>query len=360
MSATKTLPFIVVLIILLLIPRLAWLDRDSVDLSLGVAGAPAKAPASHPPSGLGWILDHIKARPAGREGWGLIPGELSPAALRGLSVLYLTGTMAESSPVGVGIDATDDGASAAGGWLSGSDGRALSAFIARGGAVIAEGGLLPTLLDPEAGWRVEDCFRVRWTGWVGLTVDDIGDPSETPRWILSRIREAGETAPVGGPAVILFKGERVLVLRDEIELTEAVHEIEPASETELMAGLHSRVPYKGWFDVVSVKGGGRTLASHRLAVTDWGAKKLSEVGLSSSFPCIVGYRGAHAAYYLSVVLSQDGPSEFWAPVAGYPRAASVIAGRLGNKRAEAYWRFFYPVMRNIILEASEARRGIGA
>jgi hypothetical protein len=359
MSASKALPFVLVLAGLLLVPRLAWMDREPVELSLGIAGPPAGPAFSYPPPGLTWILDHMKARPVGREAWGVGPGELTPAGLRGLSVVYLSGGLARSAGASEGLEEESDSSSRVSDWMHGSDGRALSAFVSRGGAAVAEGGLLPTVLDPEARWRVEECFRVRWTGWVGLTVDDIGDPSETPRWIVKKLQEAGEMVPSGGPAVIFLKGERAIVLRADLELIGDVHEIVPVSEEGWAADLSSRVPYKGWFDIVDAMGGAEVLAEHRLHVTDWGAQKLAAADLSESFPCLIRYQGAHVSYYVSVALSQEGPSEFWVPVAGYPQLASAAAGVFWGKRAEAFWRFYYPVVRNIVLEASVPRPGIG-
>jgi hypothetical protein len=354
MRPSRVIPFVLVLLGVIVIPRLAWWDRDPIEIELGVAG-PSPAPGfSHPPEGLEWILNHIKAHPPGREGFGLFPGELGAAELRGLSAVYLTGGLAPSlgSPDNApgGLESRIDD------WLGADDARLLTGFASRGGAVVGEGGLLPAVGDAEALWRVEDCFRVRWTGWVGLSVEDIGDPSQTPAWILERVREAGDMTTVGGRAVILLKGDQIVVLRGDLEIEEEFHEIAWRESTKLLSGerITSSLPYRGWFDVVGAKGGCEVLADHKLHVTEWGAQKLAAVGLSETFPCFVGYRGAHASYYLAACFSSEGPSDVWVQVAGYPGLASTLASYVGGKRERAFWSFYYPLMSQVILEAARS------
>jgi hypothetical protein len=349
------LPFALVLLGLVLIPRLAWWDRDSIDIELGVAGPPPGPGVEHPPAGLAWVLEHLKARPADTPKFALFPGELGPTELRGLSAVYLAG--------GLGPAMNSSAESAEGNfeshineWLRAADARVLTEFTARGGAVVAEGGLLPAVSDAEALWRVEDCFRVRWTGWVGLSVNDIGDPSQAPAWILERLREAGDMTTVSGPAVVLLKGDQTLVLRGELEIESGVHEIVLRESTELVSGeeIASSVPYRGWFEVVRAKGGCEVLADHKLHLTEWGAEKLEAAGLSGTFPCFVGYRGAHASYYLAGSFSCSGPNDFWVKAAGYPRLASAVAKYVGGERDRAYWSFYYPVMSQVILAAARS------
>jgi hypothetical protein len=269
--------------------------------------------------------------------------------------VYLTGGIASSLS---SSEESGDGnfESHINGWLRAEDARVLTGFTSRGGAVVAEGGLLPVVQDAEALWRIEDCFRVRWTGWVGLSVDDIGDPLQTPGWILDRLRGTGDMTTVGGPAVILLKGDQILVMRGDLEIENTVHEIVWRESTQLISGegIAAGVPYRGWFDVVQAKGGCEVLAEHRLHVTEWGAQKLEAAGLSETFPCFVGYRGAHASFYLAASFSHDGPSELWVPMAGYPRLASMISSYIGGERERAFWGFYYPLMSQLLLEASRS------
>lgn len=355
MRLSRILPFVLVALGLVIVPRLAWWDRASIDLELGVAGPPSGPGIENPPKGLNWTLRHLKARPSDDKDWNLFPGGLAAAEVRGVSAVYLIGGLAHSinfSKQG----AAGDVESHTGKWLGAADARVLTGFTSRGGAVVAEGGLLPAVQDAEARWRIEDCFRVRWTGWIGLSVNDIGDPSQTPAWILERLRGAGDMTTVGGPAVILLKGEQILVLRGDLEIADEIHEILWRESSTLISGdeIAARVPYRGWFDVVQAKGGGEVLAEHKLHITEWGAQKLAAAGLSDTFPCFVAYRGAHAGYYLAASLSSDGPSDFWVQVDGYPRLASLFFSRLGGERERAFWDFYYPLMSQVILEASRS------
>lgn len=356
MRLNRVLPFVVIALGLILIPRLAWWDQDPVDLELGVAGPPPGSCASHPPDGLAWILSHLKARPIGSMEWGLFPGALNPTELRGLSAVYLTGGLPCAMTHAETPEDKDPLKSLLGGWLRATDARALTGFISRGGAVIGEGGLLPAVLDAEALWRVEDCFRVRSTGWVGLSVDDIGDREQTPGWILERLRREGDLTTVSGPSVIFLKDDQILVLRGDLELEGEVHEIGWMETTTLISGegISSSVPYRGWFEVVQPRGGCEVLAEHRIHVTEWGAQKLAAAGLSETSPCFIGYRGAHASYYIAASFSQDGPNDFWAQMAGYPKLASFTSSTFGDKKDRAFWEFYYPLMRQVILEAGRS------
>ncbi len=370
MRASRVLPFAVLLIGLLLIPRLAWWDRDPVELELGVAGPPAGSGMSNPPQGLDWILRHLKTRPAGRPVWAINPGELGPAKLRGLSAVYLAGGISgamhwmepsdgneaaasTSRPPRVGEDLVRTRLP---GWLRASDARTLSAFTSRGGAVIGEDGLLAAVGDSEAKWRMEDCFRVRWTGWVGLSVDDIGDPLQAPGWVLQRLRATGDVTTVSGPAVVFIKGDQILALREGIEIEQDVHEIAWLSSASLVSGedVTSPVPYRGWFEVVSAKGGSEVLAEHRLSLTDWGEEKLASAGLPGTFPCLVGYRGAYAGFYMTASFSRNGPSDFWVQMAGYSSLASLLTSTFGAERERSFWEFYYPVVRQVVLEAGKS------
>lgn len=361
MRPSRVVPFALIILGIVIIPRLAWWDRTPVNIELGIAG-PSPAPGvSHPPVGLEWILRHLKARPPIAGGFGLSPGAIVASELKNLSAVYLFGGLAES----MGSEAESgegDFESHIDKWLVATEARALTAFTSRGGATLAEGGVLPAVGDSEALWRVEDCFRVRWTGWSGLSVDDIGDPSQTPPWILALLREAGDMTTVGGPAVILFKGEQILVLRGDLEIEPDIHEIVWRESTKLISrkGMRGQVSYRGWFDIVRSRGGCEVLADHKLHVTEWGAKKLEAAGLSDTFPCFLGYRGAHVSYYLAGTFSSDGPSDIWVRVAGYPALASAFNSYLGGEREAAFWGFYYPIMSRVILEAARSWKESGS
>jgi hypothetical protein len=376
MRAGRVIPVALLAIGVLLAPRLAWWERDSIQLNLGIGGPGHESGESgetSAPRGLRWMLDYMKARPTGRPRWNLSPGEIEQSELRSLSAVYLTGSLhrsmgfAEDSK-GVERPVSGLGSDVGGSlkphlitWLNARDGRALSEFTQRGGAVIGENGLLAGVEDAEARWRLEDCFRVRWTGWVGLSVDDIGDPSETPGWVLQWVRKTGDITTVSGPAVILMNEGQMLLLRAGIDLDEDFHEIAWLSTADRPEdrpadkGPRAAVPYRGWFEVLREGGGCRVFAEHRLHVTESGEQRLASAGLSKSFPCFVGYQGAYRSYYLAAAVSDDGPSDFWARTAGYPSVAAFTSSKLGGRRGRTYWEFYYPLMRDVVLEAAIPR-----
>lgn len=357
MRLSRAIPFALALIGVALIPRLAWWDRDPVELELAVAGPPTIHGETVPPKGLSWILNHLKATPVGKDGWNLSSGGLSPADLRGISAVYLTGGLSAAMHSLEASGAEDPVELSRHAWLSASDARALSEFTSRGEAVVGEGGLLATMLDAEALWRVEDCFRVKWTGWIGLSVEDIGDPSQSPGWVLKRLRESGDMTTVGGPAVVLMNQDLTIVLRPGIDLEERVHEIAWLEDPQWTSdeGPSSVVPYRGWFEVVKPKGICRVLAEHRLRVNERGEEKLASAGLSKAFPCFVICEGSCVGYYIAASFSHEGPNDLWTRLAGYPGFASFISSTFGLGVDRAFWEFYYPLMRRVLVEGGLSR-----
>jgi hypothetical protein len=369
MRASRVIPLALLAMGIILAPRLAWWEKGSVELDLGIGSVSSEPGAAGVPKGLEWMLDHMKARPVGRPGWDLSRGGLDWSELRSVSAVYLPGGLSksmDSAEGSKGVESRDStpGADARGALsphlrkrIDAPEARVLSEFIRGGGAVIGENGLLAAVGDAEARWRLEDCFRVRWTGWLGLSVDDIGDPSETPGWVLQWVRRTGDITTVSGPAVILMSEGQILLLRAGIDLDEEIHEIARLDSAEGTSGGGRRpeVPYRGWFEVVNKRGGCVVVAEHRLHVTASGEQRLASAGLSSSFPCFVRYSGAYRSYYLAASVSQDGPSDFWARTAGYPSVAAFIASKLGGRRGRMYWGLYYPLMSNVVLEAAIPR-----
>jgi hypothetical protein len=240
----------------------------------------------------------------------------------------------------------------------------VESFISRGGVCVAEFNLFgsPTNETTE-GERLERIFGVKYTGWLGR---GYGDLSQVPKWMRVVYEEyAGDKWTFSGPGLVIFREDvpkrkwrpEILVLtKDDIEWPWL--ELQSPG-TGITTGASREVGYDYWFEINTALDDTEVAAWFDIGANSRTAAMLEKRGLSSRFPAVVtrrsGGKSLSTVYFCGDFADQAfGGAFHWVWLSHWwYRALSYVPGfPAGSKFA---WRWYAPVMKNIIDETSLGR-----
>ena len=235
--------------------------------------------------------------------------------------------------------------------------RAIEAFAARGGAVVAEFNTFASPTEQPARAVLENLFGVRWTHWVGRYWDNLQDPNEVPRWV-GRVYTQIYHRPfdLRGPGFAFFRDdEDMVVLQPGRHLGPAVSTIVRTSEAPELTDLPPGGSYRYWLDIV-VPTRCDVVYEHRLDLLPEGARLLAAHGIPAGFPALVRRREGPRAWYFSGDFVDSGATR------GDPERAGLLAWRRAMASPESdpagafLWQWYAPVMEHIVGEVMAAPR----
>jgi hypothetical protein len=237
----------------------------------------------------------------------------------------------------------------------------IESFARSGRTVIAEFNTfaLPTHQDVRDRW--EDLLHVRWTGWIGRYIDDLGNFDDIPNWI-PQLWEAQENQnwTFKGPGMVYADiNERIVVLTVGEDLGERFVRIRLGDKADpLMEDVSDDVPYYYWFDVLIPDSDVTVHAQYVVDVTDLGEAKLRTFGIPTVSPAVTSFEGASRAYYFAGDFADNavvfGPHE----VAFYPSYRRHFPRYKEYRTNEwFYWEFYVPLLDNILTREEKAFYG---
>ncbi len=178
---------------------------------------------------------------------------------------------------------------------------------------------------------------VDFSGFVGKTFLDLGDREEVPENLI-RSYEALYQAEwsFSGEGLVLFSAENVIVFLKGKDYSGRLTLKEDALQ----------VPYTGYFEVITAQG--KPLAELRLDTTETGAKRLSDYGMTGSFPALVKIHSPlYDGYYYSVNLGNqlvDVPASYESMA--FLMRHKGIYNRITDEKA--YWQWYVPRLASLM------------
>lgn len=355
-----------------------WSSRAYEDLAVMVVDYTVPFDNYREHVGLFWLLNHRKIRPPGsprmaadegrpwelsRDYVGYKPSDRDHPERVGLvdrshaQLIYLTDTYGVYRD---DLKHTDsrvahmDYTTLVFGGLSDGDVHALSDFAAHGGELIAEFNTFCDPTSPEARAHIAPVFGVEWTDWVGRVFADPYDESDVPHWlpreygrqypgrelphspILLLIARDGRLAVFGGPSL----GD----VAPRIMMTQSGKKRFPAAAGD--------VPYYFWFSIMRARPGAAVQARLRMPKLAGLSDLVARIDADAEPPAFVEQARAH--YFVGDFADLDfdpGPYDSDAALTDGAKHVSALSSMTA---APAFWRFYAPVMDQLLREA-EAR-----
>jgi hypothetical protein len=349
---------------LVLWAHVAWRLRAVSPWKVGIVDKTVPDRGRREHASLAWVLDHARVASPGGGPWdaardyvGFQPetgtgGRVTAAWLAGRDLVYIADTY------GVYADDIAPGGGSSGprsglvfGGLDRDEVAALEAYVAGGGALVAEFNTFASPTAPAARRALEQLLGVRASGWTGRWFADLADADEVPAWMRRLYRaQHGRPLDAGGPGfVLVHEDTRVEVLRDGVDVEAAgLRVVPPSPRDRLLAGV-AAVPYRYWFEIVAPAEGTEVLATFELRVSSDGAEVLRRAGVPARFPAVVRARGAPLRLYFAGDFADHRLVRGPARLAGWPSVMSALAGdEREEDTAPFFWRFYVPLMRALL------------
>ncbi len=250
------------------------------------------------------------------------------------------------------------------GGLTVEEARALRAARNRGSTVVAEFNSLASPTGREAAAILEEIVGVRWTRWIGRHFAALEDREEVPQWLRDVCqRELNRPWSFEGPGYVLLQDDtrcEVLLVGADSPRIGLTIEPEPDARQGTLRQASTGTPYTFWFDLVIPGPETETLASYRWELSQEGAAKLRRLGLPSRFPAITRHRdGAGTpAYYFAGDFGDSTVGGGRVPLAGFVSFRRWLekTRRVPSHQA-FYYRFYVPLMTEILADVEAARQG---
>ncbi len=320
---------LVVVVALFALPFAGWHLVPRASSGVVIVDKTVPRPGGRKHARLMWWLTHVRVPTPGGDWWDATRDYVGfdPVAARGtlLDSAKLAGARLAYLADAYGVYSGDTAASAtapaaapaearstvvfAGVQLG--EARALSAFRARGGAVVAEFNALenPTTGTP-AGAILEQLLGAHYLGWIGRGYDDLASNDEVPTWMRAKwLRRHRTPWTFSGPGYVMFgeNDDRIaVVLGEHVTGPHALtFEVELPLDP-LIRGVTSGAEFRSWVSGIEATDSSVVLASWMLHVDTAARAQLAREGFPLRFPAIVRRTTGPLAAYITADLS-DAP-----------------------------------------------------
>lgn len=239
------------------------------------------------------------------------------------------------------------------GGLSAGDALALEAFTRRGGTLIAEFNTLCEPTDEAVRARMEALLGVTWSGWVGRVFIDPHDRSDVPYWLPREFaRQYPDRELPRAPSLVLvdrhgrlevFSAESVAAISPRVVMTESGRARFPRAT--------ANVPYYYWFALMRERPGAEVHARMTLPERADLRALLDEIGVPP-MPAMLTERedGQHIIQLSGEFGDLDFDPGDHASAGVIERHARNPAYLDGITSAPVFWRFFAPIMDQVLAE----------
>ena len=232
-------------------------------------------------------------------------------------------------------------------------------FTAQGGTIVAEFNTMALPTGEGVRQRWERLLHLRWSGWVGRFIEDLGNMDDIPNWIPYLWEmQTGQRWRFHGPGIVFADtNERIVVLEADRHLGPDFVRIQVLDAgNALLDGATDRVPFYYWFAVVVPDPDTKVHAEYVLDVTPEGEATLRAFGIASHFPAVLSHQGLYRAYYFAGDFADNAVVPGPYQVAFYPAYRRQLP-RYREYRSNEwfFWEFYVPLVRNV-LDREEALR----
>lgn len=359
------------------VTHLLWQLRPSHQLRLLVVDYTVPTGHYSHHQGLFWLLNYYRfATPRGAEGWQLSQDyigyqqdptrshrRLSQADLRSYSWLYLVDTYGVYDTDIDGVDTSVLGYAEHGrapkmvfGALSVDDASKLTAFVRGGGSLVLEFNSFAKPTPPAVRTSVEQLMGVRWSGWVGRFMADLGDQGDIPYWFpkLYQKQYPGQDEPSGPGMMLVHESGKLVVLQGyPIEHSAPQLSLSPQGR-QWISGSFGTPPYFNWFAIVSAGRGTEVLAQIALPEhSDW-QQQCRRHNVPTVFPLLTRQRYAKSTriYVAANIANLDQTPGRYQLAGIHLLQAAVHRRRDVVTNRPAFWQLYVPLMGALLKEAA--------
>jgi hypothetical protein len=365
-------------------PAGRWSSMPYSDLPILVVDYTVPFETYREHTGLFWLLDYAKIRPpiprppGARADWGE-PWQLArdyvgyrptdrehPVRLayvdhRSAEVIYVTDTYgvykADLDNIESGIAHMDYTRLVFGG-LSKGDGWALSDFVNHGGLLIAEFNTFCEPTPPEVRHDMEALFGVDWTEWVGRVFADPYDTNDVPHWLPREFAEQYPDRELPHSPILLLvaRSGKLLVLAGSSIAEVAPRVVVSAEGAARFPKVEHDAPYYFWFSIMRERENTKVYARLKLPELEGAAALLDANGLRPTPPALTehGVGPGRAIYFAGDFADIDFEPGVFDRENAIANNAWRIPAVTGMTTAPAFWRFYAPVMHQVLREAAAA------
>jgi hypothetical protein len=246
------------------------------------------------------------------------------------------------------------------GGLSSGDAAALTDFVGRGGMLVAEFNTFCEPTGPDERKRMEDLFGVDWTEWVGRVFADPYDSEDVPHWLPREFAKQypGTELPRSPILLLVSRSGRLMVVPGPSLEDVAPRIVMNAAGARRYPGAAHDAPYYFWFSIMRARAGTSVYAQLQLPSLDAVTQLLTSLGLGVAPPALTERDdGSGRAIYLVGDFADIDfePGSYESEDAISDNAARLSA-LTGMTTAPAFWRFYAPVVHQLLGEANEARK----
>jgi hypothetical protein len=361
--------FLVLLLVVVLGPLVAWKLQGDRELSVTIVDASVTDEARTEHAGLIWLLSQMRIRKPGGAAYslddyfGYFPGpnsevrRVTQQQLANTDLLYLADArgvwQSDLERFEMMRDPNRDQLLHSG--FNAREIDAIARYIRDGGIAVGECMLFYANHGGErGGQRLAQAFGVRWTGWIGAWFKDMSNVVEVPFWLRALYEQnTGQNWPYRGPGIIFVNRSqgKFVVLTPGIELRTPRPDIIISQRRGVLdEAVESGVPIWGWFEVVEASDPTTVHAMIRLELTGAGEKAMSDARLPYAFPAVVAQLIDRNTYYLAADLGRVSTWLGPAKIKWIPGIRKALAGTFETHLPgeHAFWRFYIPLLTNLL------------
>lgn len=364
---------LLLLVVLLLSPLLAWLALPWQDLEVVVVDntVPDRSYREH--RGIVWALNHLKYRSpergpylADRDYYGFLPLGDSQYVTRELpdtiaaDLIYVADTYGVYEKEWYGENPLGERSPIVYGGTSPAELDKIERAVLGGTPLVVEFNSFASPTGGATRERLQRLVQVEWSGWIGRFFHDLTEGVEVPVWAVRAYERqyAREWTFSGEGFVLVDERDTVIVLQPGIDFSAGQCEAIFPDSVRARFDVPDGVGYRYWFDIVRLREGARELAHFHLDLTAAGRAQLAAHGVPERFPAVVRYEsGSYWAYYFAGDFADLATVPEYHRILGYAGARARFTRDVGWRENEAFfWKVYVPLLRSVFAEA-RARAG---
>jgi hypothetical protein len=243
------------------------------------------------------------------------------------------------------------------GGLSDGDVHALSDFVTKGGLLLAE---FNSFCDPTGDNErryIENVFGVQWTEWVGRVFADPYDSSDVPHWLPREFaRQYPDRELPHSPILLLIARDGHLEVMDGPSLTDVAPRVVMTAEgAKRYPNAPGDAPYYFWFGIVRAQPDSLVHAKLKLPNLQGMPELMQRIGTGMEAPALTehAFGAGRAIYLVGDFADLDFDPGMYDNEDALSDGARSVSTLLGLSTAPAFWRFYAPVIDQLLAEGIE-------
>lgn len=225
----------------------------------------------------------------------------------------------------------------------------------QGKLIITEFNVIGSPTSPNVSREFEKNFNMTWRGWVGRYYSslDTNYNKELPRWLKANytIQNNGKWPFKKSGIVFVRTDEKVVILEKDTHLHADVPVINANEKFRSSYDLPNTMKFHYWFDIVNGSDSVDVVASYMVDVNEQGKKVMEENYIPTTFPAVLKSKSkSYQFFYFAGDFADNDISLISTKFKGVARFNQKVVLVEGEGRSSFFWRFYRPLLNNIVDE----------